>query len=78
MYLGHSKAERYRERRKEKAGGGGESCNLSNRGSFWGISCAFREAQQKHWFLQGPCHVDPSRLTVSTFKEKRRTLAQNF
>lgn len=45
---------------------------------FLGLSCLLGEEQYKHPLKQGQCHVDPSRPTVFTFKEKCRTLAQNF
>ena len=41
-------------------------------------ACLFCKEPWKSSFKSGQCHVDSSRPTVFTFKEKCRTLAQNF
>lgn len=69
--MGHKKA-------KKRGGMRTVLKSLKKKRKFLGLSCLLGEEQNKHPLKQGQCHVDPSRPTVFTFKEKCRTLAQNF
>lgn len=51
----------------------GHFCSL-RKGKF----VPLRSEGQQCSLKEGPCHVDSSRPTAFTFKEKCRTLAQNF